>query len=117
VSDEKNESAAPVKYHRGRIYVAGPMTGLPEYNYPAFHAAAERLRSNGHTVLCPAEHPEGLTYAEYMRRDILMVLVVEAIAVLPGWEKSRGAQIEVSLGRALDLPILDAETLEPVVFA
>lgn len=98
------------------VYLSGPMTGVPEFNYPAFHEAAKRLRWVGFEVLCPAEHPDGLSYAEYMRKDILMVLAAEAIVVLPGWEKSRGAQIEVSIGRALDLPILDAETLEPVPF-
>jgi len=40
-----------------RIYIAGPMTGLPEFNYPAFNAAAEYLRSLGHHVENPADNP------------------------------------------------------------
>lgn len=38
-----------------RIYVSGPMTGKPEFNYPAFNAAAKRLRDEGHFVINPAE--------------------------------------------------------------
>ncbi|MCY1527250.1 hypothetical protein D9M68_623110 [compost metagenome] len=39
-----------------RIYLAGPMTGLPEFNYPAFHAEAARLRALGYQVENPAEN-------------------------------------------------------------
>lgn len=92
------------------------MTGLPEFNYPAFNEAAARIRALGWEVINPAENEGGdtsLPYAFYMRQDIEHVLSVEAIAVLPGWEKSRGASLEVSIGRILDYPILDANTLEP----
>lgn len=42
---------------RGPVYLSGPMTGLPDFNYPAFHDAAQRLRSIGHRVESPAENP------------------------------------------------------------
>ncbi|MBF3131496.1 DUF4406 domain-containing protein, partial [Pseudomonas aeruginosa] len=52
-----------------RIYLAGPMTGLPEHNFPAFHAEAARLRSLGYQVENPAEHGEipGFEWADYLR--------------------------------------------------
>ena len=55
-----------------RIYLAGPMTGLPEYNYPAFHAEAARLRGLGFHVENPAEHGhiEGAAWSDYLRWDI-----------------------------------------------
>ena len=40
-----------------RVYIAGPMTGLPDFNYPAFNAAAAKLRALGLEVLNPAENP------------------------------------------------------------
>lgn len=99
-----------------KLYIAGPMTGIEDFNFPAFNAAAKRWRSHGHTVINPAENAHGDTskpWAYYIRQDIAHVLNVEAVAVLSGWQKSRGATLEVSLARALDLPILDADTLEP----
>lgn len=108
----------------GTVYVAGPMTGLPDYNYPAFHAVAKRWRDAGWTVLNPAEHelptPEqeaALSADEiralYMRKDIEWVMRSDAVALLPGWQSSKGAQTEVAVARVLNLPLLDAETMEP----
>ena len=37
------------------VYLSGPMTGLPDLNFPAFHAAADKLRSQGVQVVNPAE--------------------------------------------------------------
>ena len=99
-----------------RVYIAGPMTGYSEFNYPAFNDAAKRWRKAGHEVVNPAENEGGdtsLPYAYYMRQDIGHVLSVEAIAVLPGWQQSKGASLEVSIGRILGYPIFDALTMEP----
>ncbi|HED2900646.1 TPA: DUF4406 domain-containing protein, partial [Citrobacter freundii] len=49
-----------------KIYIAGPMTGIPKYNRPAFHFEAIRLASEGHVVLNPATLPDGLSQPEYM---------------------------------------------------
>lgn len=101
-----------------KLYLAGPMSGLPDFNFPAFHAAAARLRALGHDVVNPAENDHGDTskpWSHYMRQDIAHVLAVDALAMLPGWRASRGATLEVTVARALDVPVLDAGTLEPVV--
>lgn len=100
-----------------KLYLAGPMSNLPLYNFPAFHAAASKLRAAGHWVVNPAEIDNGDTsqkWSYYMRKDISELMEQEAIAVLPGWENSRGAKLEVSIAEALEMPILDAETLKPV---
>ena len=100
------------------IYLAGPMTGIKDLNAPLFHARTAELRAKGHTVLCPAEiepDPNGeSTWVYYMRKCIVMITQSDAVAVLPGWENSRGATVEVGLARNLEMPILDSETLEEI---
>ncbi len=82
----------------GRYYLSGPMTGLPDLNFPAFHAAAARMRDNGLWVLNPAEFGEvdGATWQDYYRRDITLMLREQctAIVMLPGWPLSTGIRIE-----------------------
>jgi hypothetical protein len=53
------------------IYLSGPMTGLPDYNHPAFRAEAKRLRALGYTVVNPAEiNPDpGVPRQECLRRQ------------------------------------------------
>ncbi|MBI1373332.1 MAG: DUF4406 domain-containing protein [Phycisphaera sp.] len=102
---------------QGRIYIAGPMTGLPEHNFPAFDAAARRLEKNGWEVVNPADNFGGLTSlprASYLRIDMALLLQCDALALLPCWEDSIGARLEYLLARELDLPIFDASTGEPV---
>jgi hypothetical protein len=81
------------------VYVSGGMSGLPDFNFPAFHRAAVHLRSVGYAVVNPAEmdelHPgESMTWEQYLRRDIKALMDCSHIAMLPGWEKSRGARLE-----------------------
>ena len=77
-----------------KIYIAGPMTGLPDCNREAFNRAATILESQGHVVLNPAILPDGLEHHEYMEICISMLMVCERVVLLPGWEKSKGAVIE-----------------------
>lgn len=95
---------------RERVYIAGPMTGLPDFNYPAFHAAAAELRSQGLHVENPAEHGTvaGAEWSDYLRYDIGRLATCGAIYLLPGWEKSKGAQLEVHIARTLGMSIAHA---------
>ncbi|WP_373874125.1 DUF4406 domain-containing protein [Pseudomonas tohonis] len=98
-----------------RIYLAGPMTGLPEFNFPAFNAEAARLRAAGDAVTNPAEHGiiEGYEWADYMKLDIQMLAACCTIHLLPGWSQSRGANIEYRLAKDLGLHISFAHGAEP----
>ena len=86
-----------------KIYIAGPMTGLPEFNYPAFHAAAAELRGQGHEVINPAENPVPAcgSWAGYMRMALEELVQCDAIYLLPNWIGSKGARLESRI--ALDL--------------
>lgn len=98
-----------------KVYLAGPMTGIPEFNFPAFNAAAEALREF-HEVINPAENDGGdasKSWAYYMRQDIQHVLSVDAVVLLPGWRASRGANLEVTIATALEIPVWEYETMEP----
>lgn len=97
------------------FYLAGPMSGIPENNYPAFHREAARLRALGLRIANPAEASigENPTWAGFMREDIGMLITCESVVVLPGWEKSRGATLEVHIARSLGMPILDLD-LQPI---
>lgn len=97
------------------IYVAGPMTGYADFNYPAFNAAADALRAFGHTVLNPVDaekhNDTGAPQAWdwYMRHALRMVLEADALALLPGWEASKGATLEATVAKALGLPVAPLE--------
>ena len=89
-----------------RVYIAGPMTGLPEYNVPAFNEASESLRLTGHLPLNPARRGvnPSWTWLDYMRAALRDIADADGVAFLDGWECSRGANIEVGLARDLGIP-------------
>jgi hypothetical protein len=78
------------------IYISGPMTGLPELNFPAFAAATQELRGQGVNVINPAEHDEipDMPWSFYLRKDIRLLMNCNAIHMLDGWTKSKGARLE-----------------------
>lgn len=98
------------------LYVAGPMTGIEDFNYPAFNAAAKMLAGFGYDVLNPVDaedknptpgQPQDWDW--YMRHALRMVLDADGLALLPGWEKSKGATLEVQVAQSL---LMDTQPLE-----
>lgn len=102
-----------------KIYIAGPMTGLPDNNYPTFHAAATLLRAQGHMVANPAENeaPSCGTWLGYMRLALAQLIQCDAVHLLPGWSRSRGAMVEFTLAKGMGLEVQTAEGAEPVPHA
>lgn len=89
-----------------KVYIAGPMSGLPEFNRPAFHLADVLLTKSGKVVLNPATLPDGLSQPEYMDICCAMVRCADALFMLNGWERSNGAVAEYHLAKKLGKDIL-----------
>lgn len=104
-----------------RIYIAGPMTGKPDWNYPAFFEAEEWLGSIGIEAINPAK-ADGDTLAEalgqagavdaptkpwteYLRQALVQVAGADGMLLLPGWQESKGARLEVHVAKQLGMPL------------
>ena len=119
-----------------KVYIAGPMRGIPCYNFGAFLEAENLIASQGHEVVNPATLdlqegidpstfpddfdwntiPEGTTSREIIERDLLAILQgCEGIYMLAGWEKSKGAAVEHALAEFLGMKIVYEEPVVEVV--
>lgn len=89
------------------LYLSGPMSGCPEYNYPEFARVAGLLREAGYMVWSPHENglPADAEWGQHMRADIAALMQCAAVATLDGYGKSRGALIEINLARDLGMPV------------
>ena len=76
-----------------KIYIAGKITGDPNYK-AKFAAATDFYTKRGYTVLNPAVLPEGMLPADYMRICFAMIDTADAVALLPDYKKSAGAELE-----------------------
>ena len=118
-----------------KVYLAGPMRGIPEFNFPAFHAYKTKLMAEGHDVFSPAERDNerhgkdiskgnaagdeklaakvhGFSLRDALADDMVFICkCADAIAVMPGWEQSKGAKAEKATGEALGLRIIYLEPL------
>lgn len=96
-----------------RVYVAGPMTGVADFNYPAFNAVAAQLHTLGYEVENPADHGivDGAQWADYMAYDLTRLGLCGVIALLPDWEKSKGAKLEVLIAERLGMTVVNANDL------
>lgn len=76
-----------------KIYIAGPITGVPDYA-KRFRQAEEELRKQGHLTMSPHVLAEGFPWAAYMPICYAMMDCCDTIYMLPGWEQSKGATLE-----------------------
>lgn len=93
---------------RGRIYISGPITGVPDY-MGRFEAAEAVLKAAGWDVVNPAKVlapvTEILTYDELMAVCLVLMDMCGAVQLLPGWRESRGAMMEFqyALEKCMDI--------------
>lgn len=91
-----------------RLYLSGPMSFLPDLNRPAFNKAAKALRRKGYRVVNPPEldrNEPQRSWEGCLRRDIAYLLKCNSVATLPNWKKSRGANLEIYIAKALKYSI------------
>ena len=88
-----------------KVYIAGAIIGCADYK-AGFAAARMELEALGYIVLNPAELPEGMEKADYMRICLAMLDTADEICMLPGWGISEGAMIEHDLSHYTKKPIL-----------
>ena len=105
-----------------RVYLAGKMTGVPDWNFPAFDRVRDDYRARGFEVLSPADHDrlngfEGigldgtsgqleelgieLDLVEALIHDFRMIAGGDAVVLLAGWEHSKGARAELAFATAI----------------
>ncbi len=95
------------------IYLSGPMTGLSDHNFPAFHAEATRLRTLGYVVINPADvgHASDATWKDCLRTDLQLMLSCDTIALLDGWQSSDGAHLEMHVAHRVGIEIVMAREI------
>lgn len=76
------------------VYLAGKMTGLPDYGRARFNAKAAELTEAGYIVINPAMLPVGLRHRSYMQIAFAMLDAADAIYLLNNWRDSPGAHLE-----------------------
>jgi hypothetical protein len=96
-----------------KVYLSGPMSGLPDENFPAFNTAAKNLRASGYEVINPAEFDtdvtglEGLArWQKYLRADIKALMDCDGIVMLSGWQYSEGAKLEHLVASQVGLKVM-----------
>ena len=102
------------------VYLAGPMRGYENYNFPAFDDARDNWVRRRYAIISPADIDRAAGIGDindpgpFVYRDLFALLLAAShkgsIAMLPGWEKSTGACAEFFLARWLGLKIRDAQT-------
>lgn len=93
-----------------KTYIAGPMSGIKDFNHPAFHAKAAELRAAGEEVINPAEFDAEIgpdqPWETYLRRDVVLLATeCDKMVLLPNWRRSRGAQLEHHIAKKLGFTV------------
>ena len=100
-----------------KVYLAGPMSGYPSCNFREFERVTTKLREAGYEVFSPAEYDaksgfnpdtdKQKPFKHYMQVDLPEVMNSDAVILLKGWEKSKGANLEVKVAKECDIPIFE----------
>lgn len=87
------------------LYLSGPMSGYPDCNYPEFNRVAAELEDAGFAVHNPASEAVGASYRSIVGDDIKRLIDCDGVALLTGWQRSRGAVVERQVATLLQKPV------------
>jgi hypothetical protein len=91
-----------------KLYISGPISNYPEGNKPCFDAIAKGVRQLGHAAVNPWDldlvEPCGNDWIGNMKRDIRYLVDCDGVVLLPNWEESQGARLEVIIAAKLEMP-------------
>ena len=117
--DFVNESSLPKK-----IFISGPMTGLPDFNFPRFNLAAKQLADAGIDCVNPVDVckkykketvlSDPVKFQEMVNEQQRLERECDAILLLDGWEKSKGVRLELKTALELGMKIYLEEDLDIV---
>lgn len=92
-----------------KVYIAGPMTDMPDHNFPAFNAAQKELEDLGYDVVNPASfgvNPSE-TWSDCLKRDLPLMWECDAVIRLERSWRSKGAELECTVARAFGIPVIE----------
>lgn len=114
-----------------KVYLAGPMSGIKDFNFPAFDKAAQTLTDLGYEVFNPAQNDrdngfdatgldgsmasatfKGFNLRHALKQDLTWICEnADCLALLPGYARSKGVMAEIALANALGLRAYTVETI------
>ena len=94
----------PISKTNQRVYISGPMTGMPNSNLTNFERVAFFFRESGFSVCNPVETSiilGKLDHSDYMRFDFARILEADLVVALVGWSNSPGALVEIHMALSM----------------
>lgn len=102
-----------------KVYISGPITGIVDLNKAALEEAEELLKDHGFEPVNPhklhADAPEDHPYESYLKTDIKALMDCDIVALLQGWEESKGSLLEVGLALKLMIPCFRIDCLDSLL--
>ena len=105
-----------------KIYISGPMTGIEDLNFPAFHFAEKVLKSVAQqfSTHIEVENPASWGLPAEPYEDCIKFAITKLmdnckyVIALEGWENSKGANAEIAVAIALGIPVLSLEDVTSI---
>lgn len=109
-----------------KLYIAGPITGVENYNRETFAMVAEAIRKNGDIPVNPIDIAESIapldkvandreTFERVIREELSQLATCDELMLLPGWEVSHGTRRELALALSLQMAIFCAPGKRPTI--